>query len=171
MCAFIFIFKHISTGGVSSIVGGAVAVPTFRFAPITSCFATPTFIKASDILALKWWCLTLAMQNYHICRQCRHSGNQVNPRPVGLWWDSHSVGGRIPPWSPKTTGPISKIQTPFDSPVRDLSKHVVKFGLEVTDDVTGQVGLVISASTISMLSANKANESTWIFLLTFVSII
>ena len=42
-----------------------------------------------------------------------------------------------------------------------------KFDPEVTDDVTGQVkvrifdfsGLVTSASKISMLSANKANES------------
>ena len=32
-------------------------------------------------------------------------------------------------------------------------------------------GLVTSASTISMLSANKANESAWIVSLTFVSII
>ena len=44
---------------------------------------------------------------------------------------------------------------------------VKKFGPEVTDDVTGQVkvrifdfsDLVTSASKISMLSANKANES------------
>ena len=66
----------------------------------------------------------------------------------------------------QTTGPISKIQQTFDSSVRELSKHGVKFYLEVTDDVTGQVkvrmfqfsGLVTSASTISMLSAN----SQWI---------
>ena len=38
----------------------------------------------------------------------------------------------------KTTGPITKIQTPFDSPVRELSKHGVKFDLDVTDDATGQ---------------------------------
>ena len=58
----------------------------------------------------------------------------------------------------------------FDSPVRELSKHGVKFDLEVTDDVTGQVkvkmfdfsGLGTSASTISMSSANKANhQSAW----------
>ena len=50
--------------------------------------------------------------------------------------------------------------------VRVISFHPV----EVTDDVTGQVkvkmfdfsGLVTLASTISMLSANKANESAWI---------
>ena len=66
----------------------------------------------------------------------------------------------------QTTGPISKIQTPFDSPVRELSKHGVKFDLDVTDNVKGQVkvrmfdfsGLVTSASTISMLSANKARN-------------
>ena len=61
--------------------------------------------------------------------------------------------------------------------MRELSKHSVKFDLEVTDDVTGQVkfrmfefsGLVTSASTISMLSANKTKESAWIVLLIFVS--
>ena len=78
----------------------------------------------------------------------------------------------------QTTGPISKIQTPFDSPERELSKHGVKFDLEVTDDVTGQVKvrmfdfsvLVTLASTILMLSANKANESAWVVLLTCVGI-
>ena len=58
----------------------------------------------------------------------------------------------------------------FDSPVRELSKHGVKFDLEVTDDVIGQdkvkmfdfSGLGTSASTISMSSANKANhQSAW----------
>ena len=65
----------------------------------------------------------------------------------------------------QSTGPISKIKIPFDSPVCELSKHGTKFNLEGTDDVTGQVkvrmfnfsGLVTSASTISLLSANKAN--------------
>ena len=65
----------------------------------------------------------------------------------------------------QTTRPISKIQTPFDSPVRALSKHSAKIDLDVTDDVTGQVkvgkldfsGLVALASKNSMLSANKAN--------------
>ena len=58
-----------------------------------------------------------------------------------------------------------------------LSRHGVKFDPEVTDDVTGQVkvkmfdfsGLATSSSTISMLSANQANESAWIVSLTFVS--
>ena len=96
----------------------------------------------------------------------------------------HSVGGgggRIAPcdlpnyWSDA----ISKIQTPFDSPVSELSKHDKKCELEVTGDVTGQIkvrifnfsGLVTSASTISMLSANNTNESAWIVSLIFVSII
>ena len=55
-------------------------------------------------------------------------------------------------------------------------KHLTR---EVTDDVTGQVkvrifyfsDLVTSASKISLLSANKANESAWIVSLTSVSII
>ena len=67
----------------------------------------------------------------------------------------------------QNTGPISKIQMLFDSPVRELSKHGATFDLEVSDKVTGQVkvgmfdfsGLVTSASKISMLSANQANES------------
>ena len=57
--------------------------------------------------------------------------------------------------------------------------YKVKNDLEVTDDVTGQVkvrmfdfsGLVTSASKMSMLSTNKANESAWIVSLTSVSII
>ena len=90
-------------------------------------------------------------------------------------------GGRAkgPPEISQTTGPISKFQTPFDSPVRELPVQGQKLDLEVTDDVTGQVkirifdfsGLVISASKVSMLSANKANESAWIVSLTSVSII
>ena len=79
----------------------------------------------------------------------------------------------------QTTGPISKTQTPFDSPLRELSKHGVEYDLEVTDDVTGRVkvgmfdisGFVTSASKISMFSANKANESACIMSLTFVIII
>ena len=82
----------------------------------------------------------------------------------------------VSPCDPQTTGPISKIQAPFDSPVPELSKHGVKFDLEVTDDVPGRVkvgmfdilGLVTSASKILMLSANKANESAWIVSLTSV---
>ena len=79
----------------------------------------------------------------------------------------------------QTAGPISKIQRSFDSPARELFKHGVKFDLEVTDDVTGQIkvrmfdfsDLVTSANKLSMLTANKANESVWIVSLTFVSII
>ena len=76
-------------------------------------------------------------------------------------------GGGSGPCDPQTTGPISKIQTLFDSPERELCKHDVKFDLEVIEDVTGQVkvgmfgfsGLVTAASKISMLSTNKANDS------------
>ena len=79
----------------------------------------------------------------------------------------------------QTTGPISKFQTPFDSPVRELPVQCKKMDPGVTDDVTGQVkvrifdfsGLVTSASKISMLSASKANESAWMVSLTSVSII
>ena len=88
-------------------------------------------------------------------------------------------GAKGPPEISQTTGPISKFQTPFDSPVRELPVQGKKFDLEVTDDVTGQVkvrifdfsGLVTSASKILMLSANKVNESAWIVSLTSVSII
>ena len=80
---------------------------------------------------------------------------------------------------PQTAEPISKSQTPFDSPICELSKHGLKFDLEVTDDVTGQVKvrmfdfsrLVTPASIISMLNANKDNESAWIVSMTFESII
>ena len=91
------------------------------------------------------------------------------PRPAGVWivtrprWGG---GGQRPPPPEisQTTGPIFKFQTPFDSPVRDLPVEGQKFDPEVTDDVTGQVkvrildflGLVTSASKISILSANKA---------------
>ena len=80
-------------------------------------------------------------------------------------WGGGGGGQRPPPEISQTTGPISKFQTPFDSPVRELPVQGQKFDPEVTDDVTGQVkvrifdfsGLVTSASKISMLSANKAN--------------
>ena len=105
-----------------------------------------------------------------------------NPRPAGVWLVTRPAGGGAkgpPPEISQTTGPISKFQTSFDSPVRELPVQGQTFDPEVTDDVTGQVkvrifdfsGLVTSASTMSMLSANKANESAWIVLLTSVSII
>ena len=106
-----------------------------------------------------------------------------NPRPAGVWLVTRPAGGgggaKGTPEISQTTGPISKFQTPFDSPVRELPVQGKKFDPEVTDDVTGQVkvrifdfsGLVTSSSKISMLSANKANESAWIVSLTFVSII
>ena len=107
---------------------------------------------------------------------------RFSPRPVGFWQVTHPVGGRIIPprdlpnnW---TYVGIYKIQQPFDSLVRKLSKHGEKIGLEITDDVTGQVKVgmldisdfVTLASKISMLSANKANESAWIMSLAFVSL-
>ena len=107
----------------------------------------------------------------------------LNPRPAGVWCHCHTScwggGAKGPPEISQTTGPISKFQTPFDSPVRELPVQGQKFNPEVTDDVTGQVkvrifdfsGLVTSASKISMLSANKVNESAWIVSLTSVSII
>ena len=103
-----------------------------------------------------------------------HSRNLViNPRPAGVWLVTRPAG------ISQTTGPISKFQTPFDSPVRELPVQGQIFDPEVTDDVTGQVkvrifdfsGLATSASKISMLSTNKANESAWIVSLTSVCII
>ena len=106
-----------------------------------------------------------------------------NLRPAGVWLVTRPAGGgggqRAPPEISQTTGPISKFQTPFDSPIRELPVQGQRFDPEVTDDVTGQVkvriidfsGLVKSASKISMLSANNANESAWIVSLPSVSII
>ena len=101
--------------------------------------------------------------------------------PLGVWLVTRPAGGggQRPPQISQTTGPISKFQTPFDSPVRELPIQGQKLDPEVTDDVTGQVkarifdfsGLVTSASKISMLSANEANESAWIVSLTSISII
>ena len=134
------------------------------------------------------------------------TGGAGKPRPTRVWRGSGSgeglarvwrapreglasdtsCGGTVsPPCDPQTTGPISEIQTPFDTFsyvfnfARELSKTGAKFGLKVTDDVTGQVkvrtfdfsGLVTSESKISMLSANKANESAWIVSLIFISTI
>ena len=102
------------------------------------------------------------------------SGTRPVTRPAG------GGGPKGPPEISQTTGPISKFQTAFDSPVRDLPVQGKKVEPEVTDDVTGQVkvrifdfsGLVTSASKISsMLSANKANESARIVSLTSVNII
>ena len=93
----------------------------------------------------------------------------VNPRPAGVWLVTRPAGGggakAPPPEISQTTWPISKFQSPFDSPVRELPVQGQKLDPDVTDDVTGQVkvrtfdfsGLVTSASKISMLNANKAN--------------
>ena len=100
----------------------------------------------------------------------------VNPRPAGVWLVTRPAGGgggqRAPPEISQTTGLISKFQTPFDSPVRELPVQGKKFDPQVADDVTGQVKVrIFDFSGISMLSANKANESAWIVSLTSVSII
>ena len=92
--------------------------------------------------------------------------DRINPRPAGVWLVTRPAGGgggKGPPHISETTGPISKFQAPFDSPVYELSEQGKKIDLEVTDDVTGQVkvrifdfsGLVTSASKISMLSAKS----------------
>ena len=105
----------------------------------------------------------------------------LNPRTAGVWLVTRPVGGGGAKASleiSQTTGPISKFQTRFDCPVRELPVQGQTFDLGVTDDVTGQVkvrifyfsGLVTSASKISMLSANEANESACIVSLTSVSI-
>ena len=63
----------------------------------------------------------------------------VNLRPVGIWRVTLLWGEVSPPVISKTTRLISKIQTLFDSPVRELSKHGVKIDLEFIDDVTSRV--------------------------------
>ena len=131
------------------------------------------------IPALVW---KISQENERGARNSPPSGARVNPRPAGVWLVTRPAGGggqRPPPEISQTTGPISKFQTPFDSPVRELPVQGQTFDPEVTDDVTGQVkvrifdfsGLVTSASKISMLSASKTNESAWIVSLTSVSII
>ena len=100
--------------------------------------------------------------------------------PMVSGWQYVLIGGYSPPPPEisQTTGTISKFQTPFDSPGRELSEQRKTFDFEVTDDVTGQVkvnifvfsGLMSLASKISMLSANKVNKSPCIAYLTFVSI-
>ena len=60
-------------------------------------------------------------------------------------WDGLELGLKIGPVKTstpeisQTTGPISKFQTPFDSPVREQPVQGQKFNPEVTDDVTGQI--------------------------------
>ena len=70
--------------------------------------------------------------------------DQFLPYPSPRWglvsntscWGGGGKGH--PPEISQTTGPISKFQTPFDSPVRELPVQGHKFGPQVTDDVTGQ---------------------------------
>ena len=74
----------------------------------------------------------------------------INLRPIciGVWQVSISmcafmcvcvcvcVWGISPSVVSNTTGPISKIQTPFDSSERELSEQDMKFDLDVIADVT-----------------------------------
>ena len=90
-------------------------------------------------------------------------GGYFEPPPSDLrnyWTDSNNSSGIRKPW-------------------KNCWRNTNFNDLGVTSDVTGQVkakmfdfsGLVTSASTISMLSSNKANKSAWIVSLIFVSII
>ena len=70
-------------------------------------------------------------------------------RPAGVWLVTSPAGGggKEPPTEiSQTTGPISKLQTPFDSPVCELTVQGQKFDLEVTDDVIGHTGVEMSRS-------------------------
>ena len=101
----------------------------------------------------------LAKMAKHAARARVNTNNNIShhftPDPIRVCRVTHSVwggGAHRPPVVSQTTGPILKIQTPFDSPVPDLSKQCATFYLP-------------------MLSANKANEPAWIVSLTFVNII
>ena len=108
----------------------------------------------------------------------------VNPRPAGVWLVTRPAGGGGGANAPPLRSP--KLLDRFPNFKRHSIALYVKYPYKVkknypefTDDVTGQVkvrifdfsGLVTSASKISMLSANKANEPAWIVSLTSVSII
>ena len=69
------------------------------------------------ILVLKFRLIT-AITYFTDVEICMH----VNPRPAGVWIVTRPAEGaqRPPPEISQTTGPISKFQTPFDSPVREL---------------------------------------------------
>ena len=104
--------------------------------------------------------------------------------PPGYFYNAPHWGGgggaiSSPPLISETTGPILKLQAAFESLEKNCGRKTDFHDLGVTSDVTGQVkvkmfdisGLVTSASKISMLSANKANESAWIVSLILLSII
>ena len=91
-----------STGGVLYTVYVTAVTPTLRFAPPILCFATPTFVKWIDFLALYWWYLTLAMQNCHICRHfdiqalvCYHSTAE---HPVSKAFCPLICSEKLNPW-------------------------------------------------------------------------
>ena len=58
----------------------------------------------------------------------------------------------LPPVISQITEPISKIQAPFDIPVCELSKHGVKFDLETSDAVTGQVKIGVLEQNVDVKS-------------------
>ena len=65
--------------------------------------------------------------------------------PLGSGKSHILLGGVSPPSPPPVisklpTQLIAKIQTPFNSPVHELSEQVVEFVLEVNDAVTSRVG-------------------------------
>ena len=118
---------------------------TLRFAPTTLCFATPTFVRFSGCLALKWWCLTLAMQTCHISR---HFGIQalvfilkLTRAPLGYFFITRPTGGGAisspPPLISETTGPILKIQAAFESPGKTVEgkQILLTSGSRVTSQV------------------------------------
>ena len=79
---------------------------------------------------------------YVSCNFLGHLESEIkiifNPRPTGVWLVTRPAGGggqRPPPEISQTTGPISKFQTPFDSPLRELPLQGQTFYPEVTDDV------------------------------------
>ena len=144
-------------------------------------FRSPKFIRCCGHQFFTKGVLAAITHKLWICHfhSYRRMG-YIKPRPAEVWLVTRPAGGpKAPRKISQTTGPISKFQTPFDSPVRELPVQGQKFDPESTDDVTGQVkvrifdfsGLVKSASKISMLSANKGNESAWIVSLTSGSII
>ena len=103
----------------------------------------------------------------------------LNPRPAGVWLVTRPAGGGGGLRSPKLLDRFPNFKRNLIALYMNYPYKVTQIDLEVTDDVTGQVkvrifdfsGLVTSASKISMLSANKANESAWMVSLTSVGII
>ena len=107
-----------------------------------------------------------------------------NPRPAGVWISNTSCwgggGGKGPPLrSPKLLDRFPNFKCHSIALYVNYPYKVKNLTWRSLMTSTGQVkvrifdfsGLVTSTSKISMLSANKANESAWIVSLTSVSII